>query len=454
MAKLTSLLDGTNKLIAALGVLAALLVATVTLIKSLAGSSPPGPEVSFLEAKIDPYVLLEQYGVGTQPARTIDYKFTHLPYWAPSNENVSDAVLLGTRAKASSAGFVNHRVTLVSSSPTYRVRRVPTLLVEPAAEEEAHERRAKEEREAKAHEERVAQQRLTEEEKRARELQVMEERIHREHLEEEAKAYKIQPTQPTQKSPSSVTKQPEQEESKRAGRETQPEPLGGTGLPQSRRKQTARSQLQARTAREEQQVKRSEEAKIKYEDQHPKSATPRHIATPPLHREGHAEVAIGTATPTHIIDAVLIEAGVNLASPCGESCPLKPLIDKAVADFPSSPAAAAQATAALFRNTRTVIIEHQRKPIGVTVNYTIDFTGYARKTLIVEWTLCSKNKGPLEREWWRNVIAKQVKPIDDNAKVAGSFWAPEPVKLGDYYLRLRVYDGEIEVANAETDEFH
>jgi hypothetical protein len=90
----------------------------------------------------------------------------------------------------------------------------------------------------------------------------------------------------------------------------------------------------------------------------------------------------------------------------------------------------------------------------VTVNYRIDFVGYEGHLLALAWSLCSASTGrPLPREWWRNIVAEQIKPASNKAKIPGSFWAPVPPTRGHYYFLLRVFDRGSEVAYVRTPEF-
>jgi hypothetical protein len=209
-------------------------------------------------------------------------------------------------------------------------------------------------------------------------------------------------------------------------------------------------------------VSAREAAKLAYEDAHPAASAPAEVTPPPLRRKGAAEVAIGTNVPTSAVDAVLrkaepalIAAGVNVPATCGQSCPLRLTVDKAISDYSSNLNDAAQEVAAAFHRSRTLVYENKREPVGAVVDYSIDLAGYAGHTLILEWTLNSTSGGPLPREWWRNVIVKYIKPTTaDRTAIPGSFWAPVPPAVGNYYFRLRVFDGHSEAAHGETNTFH
>ena len=230
----------------------------------------------------------------------------------------------------------------------------------------------------------------------------------------------------------------------------------------------------------------------------------------PLHREGNARVLVGTGALTGQVDAVLAKvkallrkerAGLSLRrnadlgengmpfsakdsaftgtttngaidessassfgvesaakivpSHCGTACGLRPTIDKAIADNSSNLAEAAREIAAAFTESRVQVFEHRLQPVGVIVNYKVHFVGFAGKRMVLEWTLCSKSTGrPLPRTWWRNVIVKQFVPKIEGYRTSGNFWAPLPPAPGNYYFRLRVFEGSTEPTHKETGLFH
>lgn len=197
--------------------------------------------------------------------------------------------------------------------------------------------------------------------------------------------------------------------------------------------------------------------------------TPPPPSPTPFHQEGNAKVLVGTGASTGAVDAVLAKvkkvlaaqgapgqtsAGASIQSRCGDSCALRPLIDQAIVDTNSNLAEAAREIAGIFTDTRAASNGHKREPVGVTVDYAIDFSHYVGKTVTVVWTLDSRATGePLQRSWWRNVIVKQVEPTSDEP-FRGNFWAPIPRKRGDYYLTLRLFTGEHEDQSAVTQTFH
>lgn len=263
-------------------------------------------------------------------------------------------------------------------------------------------------------------------------------------------------------------------------------PSGPTGPTakeiQEKRKAKEAAEKRKREKREAAEKKRKEEIKKK-EHEGPTGPTSDNTGAPgnggkytlpprshtSFHQEGNAKVLVGTGASTGAVDAVLAKvkgvlaaegasgrtsASASVQSRCGESCALRPLIDQAIMDTNSNPAEAAREIAGIFTDTRSAKDGNKREPIGVTVDYAIDFSHYVGKTVTVVWTLDSRTSGkPLQRSWWRNVIVKQVEPTSDEP-FRGNFWTPIPRRRGDYYLTLRLFTGEHEDEHIATAAFH
>jgi hypothetical protein len=218
-------------------------------------------------------------------------------------------------------------------------------------------------------------------------------------------------------------------------------------------------------------------------------------APEPFHREGNLKVRVGTGAPTKEVNNVLARArailaadnapfgkegasfggiegvlvnisaaepvhtpgGTPLAVPaeCGPRCALRPAIDQAIADDPTNPAQAAGHIAAMFHGSRVERAEGVIEPVGVYVTYKAAFSGLLHERLLLEWTMNSDQTGqPLPREWWRNVIVKEIEPTNNGSgTTVGTFWAPVPPKRGRYSFELRLLDGTSEKAHRYTGSF-
>ncbi len=397
-----------DKSIVAAGTLVGALAALVTAVALLLpGSSNPAVlEASFEEAKVEPNVLLEQY------------------------EDISRTTAsAGDGSQAQRAGY-----RLVADTAPESAR--PAIGVLAAVSDDSTATSASS---STTTSNAQAEAGLKEEEKVKKELQLQEVQ----ELKEEAK----QKEQVKLDEGKVLREQAKQKEEARRGEEVQ---LKGT---QKAKAEETTAEAKAATAMQEARLRATEEATVKKEEEHPRFTEPPASSTP-LHREGEAKVLTGTGASTSEVEAVIRKAGVEAPSNCGASCPLRPTVERAIADTSSNLDAAAKEVAAVFHGSRVRVFEHKSQPVGVTVDYTIDFVGFTGKRTILEWTLCSKQtERPPPREWWRNVIVKQIEPTSNRTKIPGSFWAPIPPRRGDYYLRLRVYYDGSEVAHGETDQF-
>jgi hypothetical protein len=413
MRKVIDVLRGTNNAILLAGGLAAALLALVGLWRIVLPSHP-GPsvvEATFDEAKVEPDILLEQYEYNSQTASIGDGS-QRLP---GGYRLAAYAVPAYARPAIGVLATVSESAIAASASPLTAT---------------SNSRSGGEATESK------------EEEKTNKELQLQE----AEELKEEAR----------QKEQAQLDQEKVRREQARQMKEAVRG--GATGLKGEEQAETdeARAKTKAAKAKEEATVRAKERATVKREAEHPvPTELPR--SSTPLHRDrnGDAKVLIGTGAPAAEVEAVLSKSGVDVSLDCHASCALTPTVDKAITDDPSNLDEAAKEVAATFNGSRVQVYDHKRQPIGVTVDYAIDFVGYAGKRMILEWTLCSKRtERPLPREWWRNVIVKQIEPTSNSTKISGNFWAPIPPERGDYYFRLKVFYNESEAAHGETDMFH
>jgi hypothetical protein len=412
LGKLARLVEGANKTVVALGTFLGAVAAIVAAIALLLPSTPPAPPVTgakFEEAQAESGVLLEQYDDTLGAKANAD---DGSPPPLGGYRLVADTE---PASPASSGVFV--AVAEVSNLAGTSSPGAPTNAQQQAAQQQA------------------AQQ---EEEKVKKELQQQEAA----ELKEEEK----QREQAKLDEAKALQEQEKQKQEAAGDEEAQ--------LKAEQREKAEQHKAEARAAKAlaEAHVSATETAAVKKEEEHPVVVSP--ASSTPLHREGQAKVATGTGAPTREVEAVLRKAGVETSSGCG-ACGFRPTVERAITDTSSNLEQAAKLVAAAFRSSRVGVFEHKRQPLGATVTYVINFVGYAGKRVALEWTLFSERTGrPLPREWWRNVIVKQIKPTSNTTRVAGSFWAPLPPAPGNYYFRLRVFYGETEIAHERTDLFH
>jgi flagellar biosynthesis GTPase FlhF len=406
ISTVTNVLGKINKVVyAAAGTVVVVAAAVAILLPSHPG--PSVVEATFDEAKVEPDVLLEQYESDSQTTASTDDVSQGLPggYWL-----AADTAPASARPTIGVLAIVSESATATSASSSTAAS---------ISRSDGEETGSKEEEKTKKELQIQEAAELKEEARQKEQAHLDEEKVRREEARQREEAERGQATQ-----------------------------LKGREQAQA---EEARAQAKAR---EEATVRAKEAATVEKEAEHPASTEPSASSTP-LHREGHAKVLIGTGVPAGEVKAVLSKAGVNVSSNCGASCGLTPAVDKAIADDPSNLDEAAREVAAIFNGSRVGVYDHKSQPVGATVDYAIDFVGYARKRMILEWTLRSKQtERPLLREWWRNVIVKQIEPTSNSTKIFGNFWAPIPPQRGDYYFRLKVFYDESEAAHGETDLFH
>jgi hypothetical protein len=231
----------------------------------------------------------------------------------------------------------------------------------------------------------------------------------------------------------------------------------------------------------------------------------------PFHREGDARVLVGTGTPTNEVSAVLAKANAMLhrdriraresdadvtrdgagsgardvafefdegstgatmlsasatggaevpattqsplPSNCDAKCGLRPSLEHLI-DESSNLLEAAQKVVAEFTDSRAAVVDHRLEPVGVTVDYKIDFVGFKGKKEVLDWSLDQKGGRELLPEaWWQPVIVKQIEPTLENTTIIGNFWAPIPTTPGVYALKLTaVSAGSLEESGRDLTE--
>ncbi|HEY2767931.1 MAG TPA: hypothetical protein VGI76_06710 [Solirubrobacteraceae bacterium] len=416
---LMGLLDRTNKVVVLLGGIGALILTAGAVIALFSDGTPHTPEAKFLEATIDPHVLLKQFEANTSTGSEVSY--------APPANGTDDRIALDVAPAATPEGGKRVEATFVrATAKTASLARVSTIalgnveLSHVQAEAQAEATHAQEQGETETeHAQAQAQEEGRLGASRAAQQSIQAQR-HAQSAGDQAAA-----------------------SAEAEGKQAQ----SGQQNPEA-------SEAQIKAQAEEARVKATEAAKLKYEDQNPASSVPTEVKKPPLRREGNADVAVGTGAPKQAVAEAIRMSGVQDAC-LKPSCPaITSTTDKAIADYSSNLDEAARSIAETFRDSRRESVDNKTEQVGVTVDYSIDFVGYSGKRLLLEWTLCSTRGGPLHREWWRNVVVKQIKPRSDPAKVIGDFWAPVPPASGDYYFRLRVFDGLEQAGTTRTDLFH
>lgn len=161
-------------------------------------------------------------------------------------------------------------------------------------------------------------------------------------------------------------------------------------------------------------------------------------------RQTPAKKRIEAGASSDAVEAVLSKSGLSVSSSCGTSCGLRPTVEKAIASTPNLTQAAKEVAAAVGDSNGAE---------GARVDYAVALDGLAHKVLFLTWTLCSKHTGALSKEYWRDVTFRKYEPSSETGELVSTFWVPLPSTQGDYYFRLRVFDGSSEVAHTSTEPF-
>jgi hypothetical protein len=171
--------------------------------------------------------------------------------------------------------------------------------------------------------------------------------------------------------------------------------------------------------------------------------------------EGQApsKALVETGVSPREIESVLSRSGLDVPSSCNPSCALRPTVEKAIGSS-SNLTQAAKEVAAAIGDSRGANAANKPQLLGARVDYSVALDGLDHKVLFLTWTLCSRHTGrPLPREWWRNVTFMKYVPSSEVKELVGAFWAPIPSARGEYYYRLRVFDGSSEAAHTKTELF-
>ncbi|HEX4438250.1 MAG TPA: hypothetical protein VH061_15810 [Solirubrobacteraceae bacterium] len=392
LGKTLGVLLGTEKIILRVAALIGAIVVIVGAVALLSHhkAPPEAREASFLEANVQPGVLLEQY------------------------EDENSTLEADIQAAGSSSG-VRREASLVAFTTTAATTPPTAAVVSPATGFSSPKAESKE----------------------AATLS-QEARIKQTQAQDEVEAQKEE----ARDRQAGAIEEPQTNEPRTTQREN------------ARLQRAGQLQQQAKTETEDARLKSSEAEKLKQEEEHPNSVPKQPSSPQRLHQAGSAEVAVGTAPSREEVEAVIRKSGVPLPANCGESCAIGPVIGKALSEYAANTDEAAREVASIFHDSRQGVFGHKRQPLGVAVHFSVDLVGYAGRLLLIEWSLCSTQTGrPLPREWLRNVPAEEVRPTIDRLKHSGNFWVPLPPKRGRYYLRLRVFDGGSEVVQTQTHIF-
>ncbi|MEA2299333.1 MAG: hypothetical protein QOF77_2269 [Solirubrobacteraceae bacterium] len=161
---------------------------------------------------------------------------------------------------------------------------------------------------------------------------------------------------------------------------------------------------------------------------------------------GSGATATLVAQSTQLLEASMVRladgtaAEVSLPPACTtgmvDQCGLTPAIKHG-----ADPAAAAQALAAMFADTRGVYYHKKFSPEGVLVDFGLRLTGFYGRPVTVRWSLWHEGGSqPLPQRWLRSIVAYRFTPNAVDESFSNPIWVPEPPLQGRYYVQLVVFD--------------
>ncbi len=341
------LLDRTNKVVVLLSGIGALIITASAVIALLSDGTPRNPEAKFLEAAVDPHVLLKQFEANNSTGSEVSY--------APPAHGADDRLALSAAPAATreagkrvEATFVRETAKTASLGPVNATDLGSVASSQVNAEAQAEATHAQEQGETEA-----------------------------EHAQAQAQQEgKLGASRAAQQSMQA------QRQAQRAGNQAAASTEAEDKQAQSGQQRPEESEAQVKARAEEARVHATEVAKLEYEDQNPTSSLPTAVKKPPLRREGNADVAVGTGAPKQAVAEAIRASGVQDACLKPSCLAITSTTDKAIADYSSNLDEAAQSIAETFRDSRRESVDNKTEQVGVTVNYSIDFVAYSGKRLL------------------------------------------------------------------------
>ena len=109
----------------------------------------------------------------------------------------------------------------------------------------------------------------------------------------------------------------------------------------------------------------------------------------------------------------------------------------------------------MFADTRGVVVGHKLQPLGESVSFDLNLSGFAGQLVSLVWTLHSASSGEvLAPRWYRDVLALQFHPHAADQSFSSQFWVPEPRATGSYFVQLLVYDAHgNQIAVGDSPDF-
>jgi hypothetical protein len=112
--------------------------------------------------------------------------------------------------------------------------------------------------------------------------------------------------------------------------------------------------------------------------------------------------------------------------------------------------------AEVLTNTRTQATTGRAvEPIGVTINYKVELTGFRGRILTIRWSLYRAAEGvEVPPAWLKNQPVRWLEGEAERDSASDSFWVPLPKVEGPFFVRVTLHDEKgVRLDHHDSEEF-